>query len=110
LTALSSATVLTSTEDFAVEPKETDQRSAIEAEQLAQEQTRKDAYLAKERALEESQMAAEAKRAEKRAAEEATLLAQEQARKAAFEARERAIAEAEAARKAKETKKRNGDQ
>lgn len=80
-----------------------DKHLAEEAESLAQEQSRKEAFLARERAIEEAQRLAETKRAEKRAAEEAKQLASEQKRKETFLARERAIEEAQQARRVRES-------
>jgi hypothetical protein len=68
-------------------------------------QSRKEAGLTREKAIEEAQRVAEAKRAENRAAEEAEQLARERARKEAWLAKEKAIEEERKARKARESEK-----
>jgi len=68
-------------------------------------QSRKEAGLTRERAIEEAQKVAEAKRADKRMAEEAEQLAKEQARKEAWLTREKDIEEDRRARKARESEK-----
>jgi hypothetical protein len=78
----------------------------MESKQTDQ-QLRKEADLARERAIEEAQRVAEAKRAGKRTAEEAEQLARQQARKEAWLAKEQAIEEASQARKAREMKPDN---
>jgi len=72
---------------------------AGEAKRLDKEQLRKEAYLSRERALEEAQKEKELKRREQREAEEKKQLAREQARKDAYLAQEKALAEAEAKRR-----------
>jgi len=84
-----------------------DKQIAKEAERLAREKARKEAWFAKEKAIEDSQRLAEARRAEKRTAEEAEQLNKEHARKETWLARERAIEEAQKVRKATEMKPDN---
>lgn len=87
--------------ELAKAAKRADQYKAAEAEQLAKEQVRKKAYLAREQALEKAGKAKQTKRAGKRASEEAGEVKKEQARREAHAAREQAIAEDQEARKLK---------
>jgi len=86
------------------EAKRVEKRATEEIEQLAREQARRKANLAREQAIEEDQKERETKRAEKRAAEDIEQLARDQARKKTNLAREQAIAEAQEARKLKAKK------
>ena len=79
-------------------------RTAEEAEQIAKDQVRKKAYLAREEAIEKASKASETKRMQKRAAEEIGQSTKDQARKDASLAKERAIADAQEARKHKAKK------
>jgi len=69
-------------------------------------QLTKEAWLVRERAIEDDQRVAKTKRAEKSAAEETAQLAKEQVRKEAWLARERIIEEDRNARKIRESEKR----
>ena len=85
-----------------------DKRAAKESERLSREQARREAWFAREQAIEEAQKKAQAERAEKRRIEEAEQLAREQARKKAWLAREQVIEEVNESRRARENKDRAG--
>ena len=78
-----------------------ERRSAEEARQLAKEQIRKKAYMAREEAIEKASKERQTRQAEKRATEEIGKLAKGQTRRKALLAKEQAIAEAQEARKLK---------
>ena len=84
------------------ETKRKEKSIAEAAEQLAEEQVRKKAYLAREQVIEGDQKEKKAKRSEKRANEEIEQLAKDKARKEDYLAREKAIAEAQDERKLKD--------
>ena len=86
------------------ETKRAEKRAAEDIEQLARDQARRKANLAREQAIAEDQKEKETKRAEKRTAEDIEQLARDQARKKANLAREQAIEEAQEARKFKAKK------
>jgi len=86
-------------EQLLKETKRAEKRAAEDIEQLARDQARRKANLAREQAIEKDQKERETKRAEKRAAEDIKQLAKDQARKKANLAREQAIVEAQEARK-----------
>jgi translation initiation factor IF-2 len=73
-------------------------------------QSRKEAGLTREQAIDEAQRAVTAKRAEKRAAEEAEQLARERVRKEAWLAKEKAIEEAQRVAEAKRAEKRTAEE
>ncbi|MGB2826968.1 MAG: hypothetical protein WBC50_02035, partial [Dehalococcoidales bacterium] len=66
-------------EQLLKETKQTEKRAAEDIEQLARDQARKKANLAREQAIEEDQKKRETKRTEKRAAEDIEQLARDQA-------------------------------
>jgi hypothetical protein len=76
-----------------------EKREAEEARRLGKETERRQAYLAKEQALEKASQAKEAERAKKRADEESGQLAREQVRKKAYADMEKKTAEAQDARR-----------
>ena len=86
------------------ETKRSEKRAAEEVEQLARDQVRKKAYLAREQAIEEAHKEKEGRRSERRAAEETEQLARDQTRREADLAREKAIAKAQEAKKLKAKK------
>ncbi len=77
---------------------------AEEAEQVAQDQVRKKAYLAREHEIEKGQKSRETRQAEKRASEDIQDSARERARKETYLAQEKKIAQDQEARKLKEKK------
>ena len=91
-------------EQLLKETKRAEKRAAEDIEQLARDQARRKANLAREQAIEEDQKEKTAKRAERRAAEEIRQSARDQARRKANLAREQAIAEAQEAKKLKAKK------
>ena len=80
---------------------------AEEAEQIAKDQIRKKAYLAREHEIEKGQKASENRQAEKRASEDIRDSAREKARKDTYLAQEKKIAEEQETRKIKDTKKQS---
>jgi hypothetical protein len=82
--------------------QETGQKEKDDAEKarrVAKEQERKNAYLAKELAIQKASDSRHSKQAGKRADEETDRLAREETRKKAYSAKEEDIAEAHEARK-----------
>lgn len=79
-----------------------------EAERLAKELVRKQAYQAKEQAIEKTWKAKLTERSEKRAAEEIKQSTRDRARRETLLAEEQAIAKAQKARKLRETKQPTG--
>jgi hypothetical protein len=86
------------------EARQKEKRTAEEAGRLAKDKVRKEAYLAREQAIEKDLKAKKSEESEKRAAEDIEQLARDQARREAFFADEQAMAEAQEARKLKAKK------
>jgi hypothetical protein len=85
--------------------KETQRKEKLkaeEAEQVAKDQARKKAYLAREQEIEKGQKSRETRQAEKRASEDIQDSAREKARKETYLAQEKKIAEGQEARKLKD--------
>ena len=81
------------------EAKRKEKRAVEEIEQLAKDQARRKANLAREQAIEEDQKVRKTKQTEKRATEEIRQSARYQVRREVNLTREEAIAEAQEARK-----------
>lgn len=86
------------------ETKRNEKAATQEAEQLAKELVRKNAYLIKEEAIEKAAKEMETKRREKQANDEIEQLARDRTRRKALLAREQTIAEAQEARQLKAKK------
>ncbi len=86
------------------EAKRKEKRATEENEQLARDQARRKANLAREQTIEKDLKERKTKQAEKRAAEEPERLAKDQAKRKANLARERKITEGQEARKLKAKK------
>ena len=88
--------------DTLKETQRKEKLKAEEAEQVAKDKVRKQAYLAREQEIEKGQKDRQLKQAEKRASEDIQDSAREKARKETYLAQEKAIAEAQEARKLKD--------